>query len=165
MLTFSNFLFGFSFKLPICLTFCYSEFQGFRSLLAKRLFSSLENWLELKIEPPLPNLGFLNRWNTLYNVNLFVKNMLIFHRSSSEWITLFIKSLLKLKQNLPSYSHIFFDNLSFKNVKLSCYFFLPDRSILTTDGDRLIASTIDTFDYDNSYFYSSMPDTLPGKYI
>ncbi len=30
-------------------------------------WGSIENWLELKIEPPLANLASLNPWNTLYN--------------------------------------------------------------------------------------------------
>jgi len=55
----------------------YGEFQGemiiFESILTTfevsfifwASWGSIENWLELKIEPPLANLAFLNRWNTL----------------------------------------------------------------------------------------------------
>ena len=40
-----------------------------------------------------------------------------------------------------------------------------DRSILTSDGGRYIASTVDVFDYANSYFYSALPDTQSGKFL
>jgi hypothetical protein len=44
------------------------------------------------------------------------------------------------------------------------HFFLTHTvlSILTSDGNRLIASTIDTFDYANSFFSSSLEDSAPG---
>ncbi len=70
----------------------YSEFQGFRSLLASQLFSSgfwllltwasffeaakavsSKNWFELKIEQPLTNLASLNWWNTLQQTFFFVQ--------------------------------------------------------------------------------------------
>ncbi len=55
-----------------------SEFYGFRSLLASRLFWSIlttfeasiileADWFELKIEQPQSNLACLNRQNTLYH--------------------------------------------------------------------------------------------------
>ncbi len=34
-------------------------------------WGSIENWLELKIEPPLANLALLNPWNTLYKKHFF----------------------------------------------------------------------------------------------
>ena len=43
------------------------------------------------------------------------------------------------------------------------FVFLPDDSILTMDGNRLIASTFDTFDYGNSYFESAPPDVEQGN--
>ncbi len=33
-----------------------------------RQLGSSENWLELKMEPPLANLACLNQWNTLYEM-------------------------------------------------------------------------------------------------
>ena len=41
--------------------------------------------------------------------------------------------------------------------------FFTDMSILMSDGSRQIASTSDVFDYGNSYFYSSQPDSQPGN--
>jgi hypothetical protein len=40
-------------------------------------WGSSENWLKLKIEPPLSNLTCLQRWNTLWNLSPFTEKLVM----------------------------------------------------------------------------------------
>ncbi len=68
---------------------CYYFESILTTLEANYIFwGSRQNWLELKVEPPLSILACLNRWNTLYDQTVLIR--LIWLDKQVNW--LFIKN-------------------------------------------------------------------------
>ncbi len=80
------------------------------SFISWGIWGSIKNWLELKIEPPLADLAFLNPWNTLYSLFLSL-SLTHIHIHTAYW-----KSLCHWKWHRRLCG---FPNFNWKNLQRS----------------------------------------------